>query len=885
MQQPVGPCLLDHAVELPARDGHPQDRPGDRRRLHDGRQAGPADAADDARCWPQLLERGRPARRRAQRRHRRTHSGEVIEPLIARPAAAQAHLHRLDRGRQDAGRAGRRAAAADVDGARRQRPVPRLRRRRPRRRGRRRDAREDAQHRRGLHRGQPLPRARVGRRGVRRRSWPSGWARSTRRPRHRGRRRRRPADRRQGRATRSPSWSTDAVGKGATVLAGGGAASTAPATSTSRPCSPTSPPTRACLERGDLRPGRAGHRPSPTRTRRSRRPTTPSTAWSPTSSRSDLDRALRVGRGARDRHDRPQPAASSPTPARRSAASSSPASAARAASRASTSTSRPSTSASPCDARVPRVRVNPWHVAAVEWWDGPHDREHRRATRQPGRTALTAGRRSRRCSSTPTSRSSAEPGPAPRSGPPASTCSTPPSTVACAPGSSCCSAATRARARPTIAVADGAQRGGAGSARRRSSPTSTPPRASCSASSRSRRPPPPSPRVSTRPRPPTCTPCGRSSRPRTPTVAGSPRRSAASPTATTRSTPCTQYAGACRCTSRARTPPPTRSPGSSAAVTDEVGEPPIVLVDYLQKMPLDGYVGDETSRVTIVTETMKDMSLELECPIVCISAADREALGSGHRMRTRDLRGSSAAGLRGRPGADPVEQGEHRLARAPGLRPRQRQAVPPLVGHHASRRTAAARARSSSRCRRTSSTVASCPTPRSSPSASSRSASSPPDAPRGPRHRRRPPTMGTVDHTHRRRPRLHRLDRHPGPRGGGRAPRPVHHRGAVRRRQRRAARAPGGAVRRATRGGRAGDVDDVRAALAAAAAEAGRPASATEVVVGPDAATVAAGCGADVVLNGVTGSIGLRPTLAALAAGLGAGAGQQGVAHHRRARW
>jgi replicative DNA helicase len=78
------------------------------------------------------------------------------------------------------------------------------------------------------------------------------------------------------------------------------------------------------------------------------------------------------------------------------------------------------------------------------------------------------------------------------------------------------------------------------------------------------------------------------------------------------------------------------------AVTDEVGEPPIVLIDYLQKMPLDGYVGDETSRVTIVTETMKDMSLELECPIVCISAADRESLGSGHRMRTRDLRGSSA---------------------------------------------------------------------------------------------------------------------------------------------------------------------------------------------------------------------------------------------------
>ncbi len=64
-----------------------------------------------------------------------------------------------------------------------------------------------------------------------------------------------------------------------------------------------------------------------------------------------------------------------------------------------------------------------------------------------------------------------------------------------------------------------------------------------------------------------------------------------------------------------------------------------------------------------------------------------------------------------------------------------------------------------------------------------------------------------------------------------------------------------------------GDAEQVRAAIAAAATDAGRTASVPDVVVGPDAATVAAGCGADVVLNGITGSIGLRPTLAALAAG------------------
>jgi hypothetical protein len=38
----------DHSLELPAGDGYAQDRTGGRRRLHDGRQARPADAAVDA---------------------------------------------------------------------------------------------------------------------------------------------------------------------------------------------------------------------------------------------------------------------------------------------------------------------------------------------------------------------------------------------------------------------------------------------------------------------------------------------------------------------------------------------------------------------------------------------------------------------------------------------------------------------------------------------------------------------------------------------------------------------------------------------------------------------------------------------------------------------
>jgi 1-deoxy-D-xylulose-5-phosphate reductoisomerase len=55
--------------------------------------------------------------------------------------------------------------------------------------------------------------------------------------------------------------------------------------------------------------------------------------------------------------------------------------------------------------------------------------------------------------------------------------------------------------------------------------------------------------------------------------------------------------------------------------------------------------------------------------------------------------------------------------------------------------------------------------------------------------------------------------------------------------------------------------DALRAALEAAGA------GGVEVLAGPEAATDLAGRGSDVVLNGVTGSVGLRPTLAALAAG------------------
>ncbi|NUO34704.1 MAG: 1-deoxy-D-xylulose-5-phosphate reductoisomerase [Dermatophilaceae bacterium] len=60
---------------------------------------------------------------------------------------------------------------------------------------------------------------------------------------------------------------------------------------------------------------------------------------------------------------------------------------------------------------------------------------------------------------------------------------------------------------------------------------------------------------------------------------------------------------------------------------------------------------------------------------------------------------------------------------------------------------------------------------------------------------------------------------------------------------------------------------DVARALASAADAAGVTAYDPEVIVGPDASTTLAAREADVVVNGITGAIGLEPTLAALRAG------------------
>ncbi|EWT07068.1 helicase DnaB [Intrasporangium chromatireducens Q5-1] len=75
-------------------------------------------------------------------------------------------------------------------------------------------------------------------------------------------------------------------------------------------------------------------------------------------------------------------------------------------------------------------------------------------------------------------------------------------------------------------------------------------------------------------------------------------------------------------------------------VHDRTGQVPFVLVDYLQKIPVDGASEDE--RITGAVEGVKDLALDLGVPVVAVSAADKASLAAGRRMRTHDLRGASA---------------------------------------------------------------------------------------------------------------------------------------------------------------------------------------------------------------------------------------------------
>jgi len=67
----------------------------------------------------------------------------------------------------------------------------------------------------------------------------------------------------------------------------------------------------------------------------------------------------------------------------------------------------------------------------------------------------------------------------------------------------------------------------------------------------------------------------------------------------------------------------------------------VVVVDYLQKVPVIPEPNTEAEKVTFVVNGLKDIALSEDVPMIAIVAADKEGLKAS-RLRNHHLRGSSA---------------------------------------------------------------------------------------------------------------------------------------------------------------------------------------------------------------------------------------------------
>ena len=74
----------------------------------------------------------------------------------------------------------------------------------------------------------------------------------------------------------------------------------------------------------------------------------------------------------------------------------------------------------------------------------------------------------------------------------------------------------------------------------------------------------------------------------------------------------------------------------------ETGTAPVVVVDYLQKVPVLEHHLSEEDRITTVAQGLKDLALEREVAMFAVVASDKEGIASGRRMRVHHLRGAAA---------------------------------------------------------------------------------------------------------------------------------------------------------------------------------------------------------------------------------------------------
>ena len=82
---------------------------------------------------------------------------------------------------------------------------------------------------------------------------------------------------------------------------------------------------------------------------------------------------------------------------------------------------------------------------------------------------------------------------------------------------------------------------------------------------------------------------------------------------------------------------------SVRAVVAQTGQRPLVVVDYVQKIALEGErAADEERRMARVAGGLKDLALTDVVPVLAISASDAAGISEGKRLRTQNLRGASS---------------------------------------------------------------------------------------------------------------------------------------------------------------------------------------------------------------------------------------------------
>ena len=76
------------------------------------------------------------------------------------------------------------------------------------------------------------------------------------------------------------------------------------------------------------------------------------------------------------------------------------------------------------------------------------------------------------------------------------------------------------------------------------------------------------------------------------------------------------------------------------AATERTGRTPLLVVDYLQKVAVDGATEDD--RIARACAGLKSIALDLAVPVLAVSAADKAGLAPGRRLRVNHLHGPAS---------------------------------------------------------------------------------------------------------------------------------------------------------------------------------------------------------------------------------------------------